>query len=302
MRHVRMLGLCLIAALALTAFASSSAFAKDPTHALSIFKNCPTPAEEEGYYYTCVFARTTPHAGGEYTVGNITVPIEHSIKLQYGIKELEETGAEESLLPTDGVEAISPTKEAVPGEPIAHISAAEQEELGWSEGLKEAYASAKKSTLKKVTEAIELAGIPVTNRGALIERSGTAIEAPVKIKGENAFLTELGDTCYIGSNEDPIVQHLTSGESTSPLTGETIEGALENIQIRHEGQEVIIGSKLVDNTYPVPAASCTGPYSSEVAATLDKIFGLPAVAGASETILNGWLYNAKTSLIVEKGF
>jgi hypothetical protein len=297
-----MLGLCLIAALALGAVASSSAFAKDPTKALSIFKNCPYMPEEEGHYYTCVFARTTPHEGGEYTVGNITVPLEHSIKLQYGIDELEEPYEETSILPTDGVEAISPTKELVPGEPIAHISAAEQEELGWSEGLKEAYASAKKGALKKVFETIELAGIPATNRSNLISKEGTAVEAPVKIKGENKFLTDLGDTCYIGSNEDPVVQHLTSGQSTSPSTGETIEGELAFGEISHEGQEIAIGSKLVDNTYPVPAASCTGPYSEEVAATLDKIFGLPAEAGASETILKGWLYNAKESLVVEHGF
>jgi hypothetical protein len=301
-RHVRMLALCIIGALALTAFASSSAWASNPTKTLSIFKNCPTPEEEAGFYYTCVFARTNVGEGGEYTVGSITVPIKHQIVLQYGIKELEENEAEESLLPTDGVPAIKPAAETVPGEPIAHISATEQEELGWSQGLKEAYDSARPGKLKKVTESIELAGIPATDRGNLLRQEGTAVEAPVKIKGENAFLTELGDTCYIGSNEDPIVQHLTSGESTSPKTGETISGKLENIHIYHEGQDVAIGSTLVDNTYPVPAASCTGPFSTEVAATLNKIFGLPAEAGASETILHGWLYNAKTSLVVEHGF
>ena len=126
------------------------------------------------------------------------------------------------------------------------------------------------------------------------------MEAPVKIKGENKWLSELGDVCYIGSNEAPIVQHLTSGASTSPLTGNTIHGSAGELAIIKEGNELWLhNSDLVDNTYPVPGATCTGPFSAQIAAAIDREFGIPAVAGASVTELKGTLYNA-TKEVAEK--
>jgi hypothetical protein len=301
-RHVRMLGLCLFAGLALAAVTASSALAfKNPDKSAKIFANCPTTGEADGFPdVACTVGATEPKEGGQFTVGPITVPIVKQIVLQYGIAE----GENEELLyvpPINGAEAITPTPEKVPGEPIAHITEAEQNELGWSEGLKYSYKLAQKDRAAKTAyETIELAGIPATSVENIITEEGVGVEAPVKIKAENKWLSELGDVCYVGSDSEPIVQHLTSGPSESPLTHETINGTKGELEILHEGQEVIEShSDLVDNTYAVPGASCTGPNASVVAATINKEFGLPAPAGASVTEIKGSLYLASHEYVKE---
>jgi hypothetical protein len=301
-RRVRMLGLCLVAAFALSAVVAGSAAALEkPSKSPRLYRNCPVNNPEVNL---CIYALTeSGENGGSYKVGNITTPLAKSVTLQYGLHLNEETGEETYVAPVNGVEAISPTPEKVPGEPIAHISLAEQEELGWPESLKYRYAHANKSSLKTVYETIELAGIPSTSRADLLAQIGSAVVAPVKVKGENRWLSELGDVCYIGSEAEPVTQHLTSGESTSPLTGETIKGAIGEIEFAHEFNVVTIAHNvLVDNTYPVPGANCTGPYSSVIEATIDKVFGIPAPAGASETILKGTLYNSSAAWVKEQGF
>jgi hypothetical protein len=310
-RHVRMLGLCLVAAFAISAVAAASAVAviKNPTESIKIFKNCPIKAKEaQGEplsFLICVFAATEPGAeGGHYTVGSITVPLEKQISLQYGLGFTGPFEEHERFVPPiNGVEAISPTPEKVPGEPIAHLSLEEQIELGWPETLRQKYREGqKKGAVKKVYEAIELAGIPATNRTNIIFEEGTGVEAPVKIKGENKWLSEIGDVCYIGSNAEPIVQHLTSGASTSPLTGTTIHGSAGELSIVKEGSELWLAhSDLVDNTYPVPGVTCTGPFSEQIDAAIDREFGIPAVAGASVTELKGTLYNAVTAVAEKAG-
>jgi hypothetical protein len=306
-RHVRMLGLCLIAAFALSAFAAGSAVAKTkpPVDNLKVYKECPTEGSNGGHpVEICVVATTEKGEGaGHYTVGTITVPLAKPVELEYGLafnQEIEQgqPGHELYVAAANG-ETLPPTKELVPGEPIGNITAAEQEEMGWPEALKTSYAAAQaKGQTSKIYETIELAGTPETNREKLLEEEGTAVEAPVKIKGENKWLTKLGDKCYIGSNEEPIVQHLTSGSSTSPLTNETITGAVGELEFGYEFQAVAIThDDLVDNTYPVPGASCKGPFAKYINATIDKVFGIPAVAGASVTELKGTLYNADVGLV-----
>lgn len=303
-----MLGLCLMAAFAMSAVAAGSAAAliKNPTTSKKIFKNCPVNgfAENGLKDNLCVVAATEPKEGGHFTVGPITVPLERQVVLQYGLAVNTETFSEEPYVPpTHGVEAITPTPEKVPGTPIAHITPTEQEELGWPETLKVKYKYGQlHHTVNSVFETIELAGIPVTSRENLLRAEGVAVQAPVKIKGENKWLSELGDVCYIGSDEAPIVQHLVSGESTSPLTGETIKGSVGEFKFLYEFQEVSLAHNvLVDNTYPVPGAACTGPYSSVISATIDREFGIPAVAGASVTEVKGALYNAETKVAEEGG-
>ena len=311
MRHVRILGLCLVAAFAVSAMTVTSAVAgtvKNPTKSLGIFKNCPVNGVSPGGNpaVACVFSATeAAPEGGSFTVGGITVPLAKQVQLQYAVAEkpYPEEEVEEFIAPTNGAPAIVPTPEAVPGEPIGNISEAEQEEEGWPVGLKYSYAVAKRQgTVKKVTEAIEQAGNPVQNPTNILIEEGVGVEAPVKIKGENKWLSSLGDVCYIGSEEDPITQHLTSGPSISPLTSEELHGSKGSLNISHEGRALwLTGSDLVDNTYPVPGVSCTGPYSIYLDAAIDKAFGLPAVAGASNTQLKGTLYLASAEFIKEKG-
>lgn len=317
-RHLRMLGLCLVAVFAIGAIAAGSAWAKtkeikNPTESAKIFDNCPYEATEaQGEPIDkengrpdilCVWASTEPGEGGSYKVGSITVPITKQIVLQYGIALT--AGGERYVPPTHGVAAILPTPEQVPGEPIGHISAEQQEELGWPQALKESYAAGqKKKSTKTVYEDIEVAGDVATNRLNVVFEEETGVETPVKIKGENKWLTELGDTCYIGSNEDPITQHLTSGSTeydkpAEPPEGwKPIHGAAGELALAREGAELwLTHSDLVDNTYAVPTANCTGPYSEYIGRAIDEVFGLPEPAGASFTEIKGTLYNAVPSVI-----
>lgn len=291
-----MVGLSLIAVFAVSAIAASSALAvKNPTNSAKIFKNCPVHGEGGGFPDTsCIFGATELGEGGQFTVGPITVPLAKQIVLQYGISQVEGEEIFPFIAPTHGAEAITPTPEKVPGEPIAHITPEEQAELGWPETLSYRYAQAqKKGTVRKVYETIEGAGDPATFIGNILNGEGVGVEAPVKIKGENKWLSELGDVCYIGSDAEPIVQHLTSGPSESPLTHETVHGSPGELAAVSGRDEVYLAHNiLVDNTYPVPGAVCTGPYSAQISATINKEFGLPALAGASVTELKGTLYTA----------
>ncbi len=271
-----------------------------------VFKNCPVHEEAEtspGVFQKdnlCVYARIDSGKGaGSYTVGSITVPFTKQVALQFGTALNEETGAETFIPAANGAPSLIPGREPVPGEPIAHISVAEQEELGWSKVLMAKYAKAQETTsLQKVYEKIEFAGPAGISRTNLLFQEGTAVHAPVMVTGENAWLKQLGVTCTIGSKAEPIVQELTSGDSTSPLTGEVVKGSVGELSFFDEFQLVVIThSKLVDNRFAVPGATCTGPFSTEIAAALDKEFGVPAVAGASKTELRGTLWNATAEAV-----
>jgi hypothetical protein len=298
MRHVRILGISLIAAFAVSAVTAASALAiTNPDKSPLIFKHCPIYGEVNGQKTTFCFVAATNQEEGEYKVGGFTVPLTKQVLLQFGTVLNEETGAE-TFVPAEGAPTLPPTAEKVPGTPISRISPKEREEFGWPQELTESYLAAKRRHLtNNVFETIELAGKPVISRSNLLFQEGTAVEAPVKVKAANAWLTQLGTTCYIGSDEGtepgPIVQHLVSGVSKSPSTGQELHGEVGELAFYHEFQEAIISNnKLVDNTYPVPGASCSGPFAAPIAATIDKIFGIPAVAGASFTSLKGALYNA----------
>ncbi len=308
MRHVRILGLCLVAVLATSAAIAASAMAFPPKNIDSwkYFENCPVSAQAEiepGRLQKdnlCFFAATEEgENAGSYTVGHITVPLAKRVALQFGTVLNEETGAEIFEPAANGAQSLIPGREPVPGEPIAHISVAEQEELGWSAALKESYKKAQKThAVQKVFEKIEFAGPAAISRTNLLFQEGTAVHAPVLVRGENKWLTKLGDSCTIGSEAEPIVQELQTGVSKSPLTGEEIHGEVGELEFLHEFQEVIIKhSNLVDNQYAVPGATCTGPFSGEIAAAIDKEFGVPAVAGASKTELKGTLWNATAEAV-----
>ncbi len=251
----------------------------------------------------CFFATTGHGEGaGSYTVGSITVPFTKPVALQFGSAVNEETGHETFIPAANGAPSLIPGREPVPGEPIAHISLAEQEELGWSKALMAKYAQAQTTTqLSHVFEKIEFAGPAGISRANLLNAEGAAVHAPVMVRGENAWLAHLGDKCTIGSEADPIVQELKSGKSTSPLTGEVIEGTVGELRFNEEFTAVVVkNSNLVDNEFAVPGATCTGPFSTEIAAAIDKEFGVPAVAGASKTELKGTLWNATAEWVAGK--
>jgi hypothetical protein len=284
-RRLRMLGLCLVAAFAVSAVAAGSALAYEQN--LEQYKQCPL---KNSLVELCQYGHTYENEGGHYSVGPINVPVTKSIVLQIGLYETE--GKLISVLPNNG-EAIVPVGETVPGEPLSSVTPTEQKELGWPASLQKSYENARitgKLGEGTITEVIETAGDPEVNVTNLIFEEGIAIAAPIKITGKNKWLEKVGGNCKIGSTERPIVQHLATGTSTSPLTGETLRGSAGDLTIEAEGNLVSLkGTRLVDNTYPVPAVHGCGGGANEgfLDPVVDKAFGLPAVAGASVTELNG---------------
>ena len=52
---------------------------------------------------------------------------------------------------------------------------------------------------------------------------GAAVTLPLKVKLSNEML---GEECYIGSDAEPIVLHLTTGETAPPAGTEPIRGSI----------------------------------------------------------------------------
>ncbi|HTZ63279.1 MAG TPA: hypothetical protein VMB51_04180 [Solirubrobacteraceae bacterium] len=308
MRHVRMLGIGLVVMLLGAAFASSTALANRSQGPgaekfnlkWSKFRHCPV--FEISASDKCFYAETNPEKkGGYYSVGPIVVNVTKSISLQGGLTEAnEETNLAEVIAPTDGAAVIAPVAEKVPGEPLGSVSEAEMNEAAWPQALRESYEEAKKHHLLKegkTTEIIEPAGNDTDYASTfnLLLGEGSAIEANVQITGKNAWLEALGGNCQIGSEADPIVQHLTSGESVSPLTGEVLKGN-PGYPAVWDNDELVSDTEteLVDNTYSVPGAEHCGGSANEayLDPVVDHAFGIPAVAGASKTLLIGQLFQA----------
>ena len=92
---------------------------------------------------------------------------------------------------------------------------------------------------------------------------------------------------------EPIVLHLTSGTTDPPAGVEPITGSLTPLEGGAKGKITKIKTtKLVDNTFPVPAASGCGPTEllyPVVDEVLDADIGLPAEAGKNTAIMTGSL-------------
>jgi len=309
-RHVRMLGLCIAAVLAVGAALASSALAlSNPNIGWKKFDNCPTSNPATVH---CSVADTYKRTGGFYSVGPITVPVTGQILLQGGYTEEEETEAgyySTIIPPEDGASAIKPVAEPIPVSVLNNVSEEEMNEFNWPQSLRESYDKAKLKgdfARGKTSELIEPAGADLdffSNYNLLVEE-GPAIIARVQILGENKWLKRLGGYCQIGSEANPIEQHLASGPSVSPLTGEEIHGKpgyatlVDNFE-----QAYLTETVLVDNTYAVPGAEKCGGSANEayLDPVVNRAFGLPAVAGASTTELEGELYTATKRSVVENG-
>ncbi|HEX9481021.1 MAG TPA: hypothetical protein VF927_02865 [Solirubrobacteraceae bacterium] len=256
-----------LAAIALLALAATPALAASKINKADFarFINCPV-ALGEG----CLYAETLE---GEFKIGSKTTPIVNPTIIQGGLADLKEFNGLPLIPPRFGAEELSKALQELPG--------------GLT-GLTNIVGG-------PVFATAELAGTPEIAPVGLLGREGTAVELPIKVHLENELL---GPNCYIGSEAEPIVLHLTDGttrppEGIEPMTGE--EGKATAIDKTRVLQ--FIGNKLVDNTFPVPAATGCGTNAllePVVTAAVNLGSGLPAAAGTSHAILIGNQY-ASTS-------
>jgi hypothetical protein len=291
MRHVRMLGLCLVAAFALSALAAVPALAKSPYTAETVtqFKYCPyTDTAVSG----CFQGQTLPgYKGGFFKLGGVVVPLSKPITIQGGFS-FNEKGEETIVSATNGGETLeSPELKVDGGLSLLNASAA-----GWPTALKQSFKEAKKNKEGGLNVKIEVAGTKLyetpgaLNTENLIDESGPAMSLPLKVRLISPWLEKLASedpesgTCETGSNEAPIWQYLTS----------EAPGEAGELTFNEDFTTVALtGGTLVDLHWGVGSASytsgCGGAYESYVDAALNGV-EKPYVGGTTE--LSGTLYTS----------
>jgi hypothetical protein len=281
--------LVVVAALVVPLAVASPALAVEhhPTGNFAPFKYCPlsNPAVTG-----CVVALTS---SGEFTVGKKTVPITKPITLQGGTIENEETG-ELTFVAAENGETLSKTAEPVPGglfgiKPPEYLNKEQKEKF--EEMINKGLTGVTETTeLAKPASAIKL------NTNNLIGETGVALQLPVKVKLSNVLL---GSSCYVGSEAEPIILNLTTGETSPPPPNKPIHGSAGKLEILEGGALLrLIGGSLVDNAFSAPGATgCGAPFSALVDKLVDATFGVPAPAGENTAILTGKLEDAAAAAV-----
>jgi hypothetical protein len=266
-----MLGLASLAALAAAspAFAVSQAFREE----FQTFADCPVATAQ-----ICSYSTTT---AGEFKMGSKSVPINKTVVLQGGIQL--------SLEP-------QPLQAAADGNTLSRTPLEVPGGLTGIPGLG-----------GEVTATAEIAGPAssvILDAGNLYRSSGTAITLPLKVKLDNPAL---GEECYIGSDAEPIVLHLTTGTTDPPPPAQPISGRLgfptgRAFKGKHKPGLISVYKQLtlVDNSYSVPGVNgCGGSLAPVMDVLVDASAGLPSAAGNNSAVMSGALELTQSADVVK---
>jgi hypothetical protein len=330
-RHVRMLALGLVAVFTICAMAATTALAHEPgelTGKWKVFKECPynspevLKAEEEEANgvgqapVVCFVGQTAGGAGGgHFSLGRVSVPLSKKITLQgAAVARCEEAGGpfegctnlegfEGKIVVPPNVEETLLSPELTVPDGLKYLSSSVQTNAKWPQALKESFQAAKGKKELGLKVKIEVAGrnrLYEEKNGLseqnLIEQERAAFELPLKVSLHSPWLTSLGSgQCEVGTDEHPVVQHLTDGTSGG------LKGEFGELHFFEEFALVeVANNTLVDNTWPVevPVVGCGGAtYESYVDDALSKVLGVPSAAGAGQTILTGTLYSGDAKFV-----
>lgn len=233
------------------------ASAATPKPGYTQFAGCPSPGENPNSGF-CINSTIT---GGSFKMGNKTVPIENSLSLKGGI----DIATGEFIYNSKG--GLTPAKQKVPGGVIGLTGLTWLLEFFGSDAL----------TLYATTE---LAGTP-----------SNPLEEPFKLPIKVHLETPsgvLGNSCYVGSNSNPITLNLTTKTTSPPLPNKPITGK-EPTQHQNElGIIELSNGEFVDNSFAAPGASgCVLRLFGFIPVSLNSIVnlqsGLPSPAGTNET-------------------
>lgn len=242
----------------------------------------------------CLFTQTK---GGEFIVGEKTVPISKTITLQGGVHVIENKEKEivkDEFIGAKNGETLSKTPQVVPGGLLGTV---DPDLLPM--GLREIDDEFIDNGITDVTATIELAA-PASSIGIdvqdLVEGEGAALSLPVRVKLSNAFL---GESCYIGSDAHPISLPLTTGKTNPPKPNEPIKGKVGKAKFKDEYNLTTIRvSSLVNNSFAEPEAKgCGGILSFLIDPAVNAELGLPATAGHNTAILDGTLQDANAPAV-----
>lgn len=251
------------------------------------YQDCPVTLAT---FNSCFQATTT---SGSLSVKGLTVPITGTTVLQGGWLLQSDQNTLTVLGASDGNTLSGPAL-PIPG----GITGLQNVPPGFPSDLNNVYAEvqlAGPDTPGQATEASFFID-------GLLLGSGTTATIPVKIKLDNPFL---GNSCYIGSDSDPITLNLTTGTTSPPAPNEPITGspgtvsldATEPVGDQSVAATTATGTSLVDNAFAVPVAHGCGyfPFRPLVDTAVDVRLGLPSAAGNNTAILNGGLSFAAAS-------
>lgn len=278
-----------VASLAVLALASSAM--ATPKGIFARFSDCPlsTPGVT-----LCQYGETT---GGEFSIGSTKVPINKTITLQGGGIPTGKLN-EYYLAPAADGNSLSKTELNVPGGLTDLVNCEEIKGEGiWEKIERAACKAIFENKVTGVTATTEIAATatnpPILNLIHLIFEEKTALTLPVKVHLKNPLL---GESCYIGSEANPIELHLTTGTTSPPEPNKPISGSAGTITEEHEfGGEVdkISENSLVDNSYSAPKTEgCGGFFEFLVGPIVNSKIGLPSASGHNTAILNGTLWSA----------
>ena len=282
--------------LPLAALAAASPALATPKGIFSRFSDCPlsTPGVA-----ICQYAETT---GGEFSIGSTKVPINKTIVLQGGGISTGKLN-EYFLVPAADGNSLSKVELNVPGGLTGLVNCEEIKGSGIWETIERAACKAIfENKVTGVTATTELAAstthpafLDLIN---LIFEEETALTLPVKVHLKNPIL---GESCYIGSEANPVTLHLTTGTTSPPEPNKPIKGSGGNLVVEEEfGGEIdkLEKNSLVDNAYSAPAVEgCGGFFSFLVNPIVDSKIGLPSAAGHNTAILNGTLWSATAASV-----
>ena len=273
LRFAALVGLAALVALAVASQASAATLAGP----WAPFTNCPVnePAFNNypyrAYGAACVNASSP---GGSLTIGKTTVQTGSQI-IQFGVP-----GSEPSenfighIVPATENQTLVAAPAQVPGGLVGLICPSNVAlvtalcETATNNGLNNVYATA------------ELAGTPSHfNLFAGLTTGVPILTLPVKIHLANPLL---GSSCYIGTQQEPIVLHPAGVKKGTQAPFETDPNGYS------VGFLKIVGATQGDSTFAVPGASgCGGPLLSAVVdAAIDLKQALPSPAGKNDLVLD----------------
>ena len=297
MRHVRMLGLSLVAMFAMSAMATVPALAKKySVKTFEQYKGCPLTNTEIEWCYAGITSGGS--AGGYFQLGNVTVKLNKPITLQGGFNG---EGEAVKIFPAaNGYQTLeSPELKVEKG--LGVITPQIQTEAGWPEALKQSFKEAEKNKEGGLNVKIEVAGgnliyekLGTLSTENLLVEHGPAFTLPLKVRMINPWLARLGGgPCEIGSETSPVWQYLTSESPGRP-------GKFE--QAYSFGTLELKESRLIDVGWNVEeAAEANGCGSGEdealVDAAINRALEVPFRHGI--TVLQGNLYTGNAITVRE---
>jgi len=280
--------LAALGALSLSMLFASSALAKSPKGPFEVFSQCPTETATSCFYLSST--------GGELFLHKITIPYTKTVTIQGGTKHTE-VGVLETFIGALNGETLSKTPQTLPGGLLSLLTCHEISEPNARQACETAFEN-KQTGVSVIAELAKPASEIKISKTNFFKEKGVALQLPVKLKFENAFL---GSECYVGSSTTPVIWPLTTGTTTPSPPNEPIKGTAGKLEILEGGAlEKAVGAALVENDFSAPAASgCGGIYSSVIDPILDEKIGLPAPAGTNTMVLKATVEFASAKSVVE---